>query len=215
MSPLKIRGLSSGQRTPPQTPHPPTSSPQSSTGGHIEESGRKAVKSLLRTGFASQILPSQGLDRQDKIPCYCLILHKLAQQQVWGQLPRSPFSGILSTALFSGCFKNSSPEMGLSLILTQQSSRMIFSLARQAGTEPKAAHRSQDPERDGIALLISQSERGKRVFWLCCVSGTSKHNGKGREGREGSGGSPRGTPFAPQGQPCWEEAVALAGQCAK
>lgn len=47
---------------------------------------------------------------------------------------------------------------------------MIFPLASQPGIEVKAVHRFQDPERDGIASSISQSEgmSGESVLALLC-----------------------------------------------
>lgn len=47
---------------------------------------------------------------------------------------------------------------------------MIFPLASQSGIEVKAVHRFQDPERDGIASSVSQSEGtwGESVLALPC-----------------------------------------------
>lgn len=82
----------------------------------------------------------------------------------------------------------SNPEKGFSLILTQQSSRMIFPLASQAAFEPKPARRSPDPERNRTALLISQSGGGqKSVLDLLCQQGF-KAQSLGRRRGGGSGG---------------------------
>lgn len=86
----------------------------------------------------------------------------------------------------------SNAEMGFSPILTQQSSRMIFPLASQAGIEPKTMHRSQDPDSMKLLLLISPSGgRRKRVVWTCCASNTAKHKqSQGRRTGSGPGGYP-------------------------
>lgn len=84
--------------------------------------------------------------------------------------------------------------MGFSQILTQQSSRLIFLLASQAGNEPTAVHRPQDLERDGIALLISPSERGECLGVAVPAKLQNTNNGKGEEGRRARWIPPRGAP---------------------
>lgn len=99
--------------------------------------------------------------------------------------------------------------MGFSLILTQESSRMIFLLASQVGVESKTAHGSQDPRRDRIALLISQSRGERRVFWICCASRAAKSNQKGGEEEVCPVDCPQRCALG--GPPYWEEVLALLG----
>ena len=91
---------------------------------------------------------------------------------------------------------------------------MIFPLASQPGIEVKAVHRSQDPERDGIASSTSQREGAwGECSWLCHASSSSRHKQwEGRGRREGRG-VPERCALHPRGLLCWEEVVDLAGQC--
>lgn len=92
---------------------------------------------------------------------------------------------------------------------------MIFPLASQPGIEVKAVHRFQDPERDGIASSISQSEgmsgeSAKALAVPAVLQDTN--NGKGGGRREVSGNSQRCT-LHPQRVAVLGGGIKLAGQC--
>ena len=88
---------------------------------------------------------------------------------------------------------------------------MIFPLASQPGIEVKAVHRSQDPERDGIASSTSQREGGGESVLGSATPAVVQdgHSGKGGGGGRG-GESLRDAPSPPRasvlgggGRPCW------------
>lgn len=199
----------------PSPTHCHTLSPQSSTKAILGSLAGERCSLILEPDLpVKSFLPRDWTERARCPSATAQSFESLFGNSFWGGRPVS-LRGDPAHTRSVGCLKNpvgmaeANPELGFSLTLTQQSSRMISPLASQTAVESKAAHRSQAPERDGTALLISQS-RGEKKKKECSgfavptvLQSTIIRQEKRRWVR---------WIHALSGLPSWEELVALPGQ---
>lgn len=180
----------------PSPTHCHTLSPQSSTKAILGSLAGERCSLILEPDLpVKSFLPRDWTERARCPSATAQSFESLFGNSFWGGRPVS-LRGDPAHTRSVGCLKNpvgmaeANPELGFSLTLTQQSSRMISPLASQTAVESKAAHRSQAPERDGTALLISQSrgeKKRKSVLDLLCQQ-CFKAQSSGRRRGGGSGG---------------------------